>query len=118
MRFKPFVIFGVLSLAAACASTPEPGPAPKASTAPAPPVYILADILGASAGAIDEMFGAPALTRKEGAGEYRRYALTTCSLIIILYPDELGAAKVAHVDATATHSAGGKPDLGACLAAG
>ncbi|PQA88208.1 hypothetical protein [Hyphococcus luteus] len=119
MRFRHCAFFGLFSLAAACASAPESAEAPvTAPPAPAEPVYRLADILGARASAIDEMFGAPALTRKEGAGEYRRYALTTCTLILILYPDETGVSKVAHVDATATHSAGEKPDLEDCLAAG
>ncbi len=119
MRFAHYALFGLLSLAAACATTPESAEAPPApAPQPAAPVYVLADILGARAASVDDMFGAPALTRKEGAGEYRRYALTTCTLILILYPDETGVSKVAHVDATATHSEGEKPDLEACLAAG
>ena len=118
MRFGNCAVFGLFSLAAACATAPAPVAAPGADDAPAAPVYVLSDLLGANAGKVDDMLGAPSLTRSEGAGEYRRYALTTCTLIVILYPDETGVAKVAHVDATATHSAGEKPDLNACLAAG
>ena len=121
MRFHKCAVLMLFSLAAACATTPEE-PALKISApkpaAPAVPVYVLSDVMGASAGRVDALFGEPALTRKEGTGEYRRYALTTCSLIVILYPDELGVAKVAHVDATATHSGGDKPDIEDCLAAG
>lgn len=109
-----------LVLAGACATAPE-RPAAAAKTpvaAPAAPVYRLADIQGLRAGAVDALLGEPALRRREGTGEYRRYALTTCTLIVILYPDETGIEKVAHVDATATNSSSGKPDLDACLAAG
>ena len=107
-------------LAAACASAPEQkaSPAQKTPAAPSAPVYVLGDIQGAGAAKLDDMFGNPALTRREGTGEYRRYALTTCTLIVILYPDELGVPKVTHVDATATTSNTEKPDLNACLAAG
>lgn len=105
--------------AAACATTPAQKAAPaKTPAAPAEPVYTLSDFQGAGAAALDAMLGEPALTRREGAGEYRRYALTTCTLIVILYPDETGVQKVAHVDATATTSNTEKPDLNACLAAG
>ncbi len=117
MRSRTSAAIGLSLLAAACAtSAPESVEAPPRVRAE--PVYLLADMLGASAGDIDAMLGAPALTRKEGAGEYRRYALTACNLIIILYPDETGVARVAHVDASANHSDGEKPDLNDCLAAG
>ena len=118
MRFGYCAVFAAFSLAAACATAPAPVASPAAPKAPAAPVYVLSDLIGANAGKIDDMLGAPSLTRSEGAGEYRRYTLTTCTLIIILYPDEMGVSKVAHVDATATRSAGEKPDLNACLAAG
>jgi hypothetical protein len=118
MRLRFAFAASVLSLAA-CATAPERAAAPAAKpSAPPAPVYVLADLQGLGAGAVDAMLGKPALTRREGTGEYRRYALTTCTLIIILYPDETGVQKVAHVDATATSSSGDKPDLDACLAAG
>lgn len=107
----------ILSFAAGCATTPVAS-APKARAAAPAPVYVVADLQGARAGAVDALLGDPALTRREGAGEYRRYMLTTCALILILYPDETGAATVAHMDAAATSSGGKKPDLEACLAAG
>lgn len=76
--------------------------------------------MGASAGDIDALLGAPALVRREGAGEFRRYGLETCSLIVILYPNENPAeADVAsHVEATALHSSDDKPDIETCLANG
>lgn len=118
MRWKHLLTGSVLLLGAACASAPE-APAPIAvDPTPAPPRYLVSDIEDADASSIDALLGAPALTRREGAGEYRRYALTSCTLIIILYPDETGVQKVAHVDATATTSSAEDPDLEACLAAG
>ncbi|MEM8772295.1 MAG: hypothetical protein AAGD92_11650 [Pseudomonadota bacterium] len=89
--------------------TPEPPPAP---------VYVLDDVLGATPAAIDEMLGPPALARKEGQGEFRRYGLRECALIVILYPDETGFNRAAHVEATALTSGQEKPDLEACLAEG
>ena len=108
-------------LVTACASTqtpPAPVAAPVAPAEPAAPVYVASDIMGARASAVDALLGAPALTRKEGTGEYRRYSLTQCALIIILYPDEAGVSRAAHLEATALNSGAEKPALPACLAAG
>ncbi len=105
-------------LLTACASGPSIDAAPPAAAAPSAPVFVLGDILGARPQTIDALLGAPALTRSEGAGEYRRYGLTSCTLIIILYPDEAGAPHVAYVDTAAQKSGAEKPDLEACLAAG
>lgn len=108
-----------LLLSAACATAPDVAQKPvKTPVTPAAPVYVLDDFLGTGASALDGLLGEPALTRREGEGEYRRYALTTCTLIVILYPDELGVQKVTQVDATATTSNAEKPDLNECLAAG
>lgn len=90
-------------------SAPETPPAPK---------YGVSDVLGARAAAIDALLGSPALTRREGAGEFRRYALSGCSLIVILYPDENGEMRARYADAVALRSGEVKPDLEACLAAG
>jgi hypothetical protein len=113
---------GVLLLASACATT---GTTPEASTAkpakaakPAAPVYTLDELLGAEPVAVDALLGAPALTRREGDGEYRRYPLKECALIVILYPDDQGLVRAAHVDTAALQSGEEKPDLDACLAAG
>ena len=80
----------------------------------------MSDVLGASADEIDALLGEPALVRREGAGEFRRYGLKTCSLIVILYPDENAAVPpaAAHVEATALNSDEEKPDPEDCLAKG
>lgn len=108
-----------LLLISACSTTSEPAPnVVEAPSAPSTPTFVLDDILGATPDQVDALLGAPALTRREGEGEYRRYALQDCTLIVILYPDETGAARASHVDATAQSSGAEKPDLSACLANG
>lgn len=105
--------------AVSCASAPDEPVAVVAPPAPEGPVYQLADILGAVADDIDELLGEPALVRREGAGEFRRYGLKTCSLIVILYPDETTQMPVAaHVEATALHANEAKPAPEMCLAKG
>lgn len=115
-----FASLSTLLFLAACASGGDaPPPAVEsAPAAPAAPAYALSDIQGTGPAAIDALLGAPALTRKEGDGEFRRYRLSECTLIIILYPDETGAQRATHVEATALSSGREKPDLDACLAAG
>jgi hypothetical protein len=105
---------------AACASTGEAdAPTPVAVAAePRPPAYVAGDVLGAAPSDLDALLGVPALSRKEGQGEYRRYALKACSLIVILYPDETNEIRAAHIEATALSSAEEKPDLEDCLAEG
>ena len=116
---KTLSAFAFAGLSAACATVDRPQPEATAAPAePAAPVYVMGDFLGAGAAAVDALLGAPALTRREGAGEYRRYALSTCTLVIILYPDDNGESHVAHVDATALKAGAEKPDLENCLAAG
>ena len=105
---------------AACASggdTPPPTIV-SAPAAPAEPAYLRSDIDGASAAALDALFGDPGLIRKEGDGEFRRYQLAECALLVILYPDETGTPRTAHMEATALSSDREKPNLDACLAAG
>lgn len=105
-------------LIAGCTTISEPPPAPIVPPQPLAPVYELGDILGATPGTIDQLLGEPGLVRTEGQGEYRRYALSDCSLIVILYPNANGALEASHVEATAKISGQDKPDLEACLAAG
>ena len=109
---------GLLALAAGCASAP--GTSASAPTPVTPPAasYDVNDILGADKAAIDALLGAPALTRREGEGEFRRYTLNACELIVVLYPDETGVGRAAHLDTAARSSGVAKPDLNACLAAG
>ncbi len=85
---------------------------------PEEPVFHMADIVGKEAAGLDALLGAPDLTRSEGAGEFRRYRLADCALLIILYPDEEGEKRAASVDAGALKSGEAKPDVNLCLARG
>lgn len=85
---------------------------------PAAPIFVRDEILGRDAPALDAMLGPAALIRREGEGEFRRYPLAACSLIVILYPDEKGVRSAGHIDAAARASGEDKPDLDLCLARG
>lgn len=112
-------MLAALVLLAACSSIKPDTPLSAARpAAPSAPVFQLDEILGAAPATLDDRLGAPALTRREGEGEFRRYSLSTCTLIVILYPDDMGAVRAAHVDAAALTSDEEKPNLEACLAAG
>ena len=105
--------------AVACAGTPLDADLAAASPQPpSEPAFFLEDILGQSATAVDALLGEPALVRREGDGEYRRYGLKSCALIVIVAPDETGAPRAAHVDAAALVSGEAKPEVADCLAAG
>jgi hypothetical protein len=121
MRFHARVFAGaVLALASACATQPaaEKKIAVAGARTPTKPVFVQKDLIGQKGGALDEMLGKAALSRREGAGEFRRYAFDACTLIIILYPDEKGALSAERLDAAAKVSGEETPDLDACLARG
>jgi hypothetical protein len=112
---------GILAIAGcATAGAGSPGgaaPAKRAGGA-TKPVFLAADMSGKSGDELDALLGAPDLMRIEGTGEFRRYALQRCSLIVILYPDEKGMKRAAHLDAASLKTGDEKPDLDACLAGG
>ncbi len=119
LRAIAFLMLGALM--AGCATT---GGAPASQTgAAAPgnassPQYALSDIEGKTAAELDQLLGAPALARSEGSGEFRRYTLTQCALLVVLFPGEDGVKRAAKVDAGALKSDEEKPELKQCLAAG
>ncbi len=120
MKMRPGLI--ALGLAAAgCATTPIPGStsaSTPASRANAPPAFLAGDLNGRTVAEIDKALGTPDLTRIEGAGEFRRYALAQCALLVILYPDEKGERRVTRLDVGALVSGDKAPGLDDCLAAG
>ena len=109
-------------MAAACASNPSPTPDQAAASIalkPSDPVFLKTDLLGKTADTLDNLLGEAALVRREGAGEFRRYSLAKCGLIVILYPDDGGSVlRAIHLDAAAKSSEEEKPALDGCLAAG
>ncbi|WP_411819283.1 hypothetical protein ABFZ85_10195 [Hyphococcus formosus] len=120
-QFGILTIFAGLSLITGCSTATEKSPEITSTSKPkieTGPVYQLDQLLGTNGQNIDALLGTPALTRREGEGEFRRYALKECTVIVILYPDELGIPTVEHVDVTALESGSEKPDLVDCLAAG
>jgi len=102
---------------AACAAAPV-GEAPLVGAAPTPLRAAINpnDILGKPPAAVDRLLGPPALTRREGPGEFRRYSLGECALLVIIYPNDRGEPRVAHLDAAAKSSSAAKPSVEECLA--
>ncbi|HXI86104.1 MAG TPA: hypothetical protein VNH64_01495 [Parvularculaceae bacterium] len=113
----PLVLLGLVG----CASLKAPmaaGSKNAASAASAKPQFTQADFLGHSGADLDALLGSAQLIRKEGKGEFRRYAFADCAVIIILYPDESGTAVAGYIDAAAKAAGEDKPNLDACLAKG
>ncbi len=82
------------------------------------PEFRLSQIEASEAADLDALLGAPDLARVEGMGEFRRYTLSSCALLVILYPDETGVRRVRNVESGALKSGAEKPDLTLCLARG
>ncbi len=121
-RFGVLVPFAAAAALAGCASTgggeKPAAAAPALPAAPAKPAFVRSDLMGRDAKGLDDLLGAPALVRREGEGEFRRYGLADCALIVILYPDQSGKRAAAHLDSAAIRSGEPKPDLDQCLARG
>jgi len=119
MRRITSLFAGSIALAA-CASTagvrPDEGAA--AGGLIEKPKFRLADIENRDGDGLNRVLGAPDLVRVEGRGEFRRYTLATCALLITLYPEDTGVRRVRSVEAGALKSGEEKPDLDSCLAHG
>ncbi|MGF1545342.1 MAG: hypothetical protein ACFB00_12730 [Parvularculaceae bacterium] len=128
---RPAAGFAAALALAACAGSPDvaraptvaPAVAPTAEPAPPPPptepAFAADDIVGESPASVDALLGAPALARKEGPGEFRRYDLAACNLAVLFFPPTPGAAPVAKsLHASALSSSRGAPSLASCLAVG
>jgi hypothetical protein len=109
-------------IASGCATVDSGAPAAATPSVtkdlPSKPAFRAAEIEGKTADDLDALLGAPQLLRVEGAGEFRRYMLADCALLVILYPDEKGIKRAAEIDAGALRSGDEKPDLDLCLARG
>lgn len=110
---------GLLAALTGCASVGgATGGAQDAARATSKPMFVASDIAGKAGADIDTLLGAPDLMRIEGAGEFRRYSLAECALIIILYPDDKGTRRATQIAASALNAGESKPDLDQCLARG
>jgi hypothetical protein len=121
VKMRLILVSAGLSALAGCASvggSSTAGGPRDATGAATTPAFLSSDIAGKAAGDLDALLGAPDLMRIEGSGEFRRYSLAECALIIILYPDEEGAKRATQIAASALKAGEPKPDLDACLAAG
>lgn len=109
-----------MTAASACATPGAGGPAAAGDVSPirGEPAFVVSNIEGKTGADLDALLGAPDLKRVEGQGEFRRYMLADCALLVILYPDEKGAVRATTVDASALKSGEEKPDLDRCLARG
>jgi hypothetical protein len=107
-------------VAAGCSAAPkvEPGAVGAAPKPPRVAAFKPSDIENKTAAELDALFGAPALTRIEGTGEFRRYAFSACSLIVILYPDDKGVRRTAHINTAALVENAVNPTVEDCLARG
>lgn len=118
----PIAVILALAVSACATSGERPSRSDQGRTgdaaAPSRPAFRVRDVMGKSAEELDKQFGAPALVRREGPGEFRRYGLKECSLIVILYPDDNGGKTAGFVDSAARAAGSEKPDLDACLARG
>lgn len=86
---------------------------------PSAPVYIPDDFLHVHEDIVDLLLGKPDLVRREGDGEFRRYAFRQCILVMILYPDPVtGIPVVTHMDSIAGEYGEPRPALEDCLAGG
>lgn len=117
---KAGAAFAALAIAG-CASSPKDGRVAETGDEDAPPsgrAYVESEFAGRTASEIDALLGTPALSRREGEGEFRRYDFVRCAFILVLYPDEAGVVRVNDLYAGAKSTGGDAPDLEHCLAGG
>ncbi|MEM1103244.1 MAG: hypothetical protein AAGH48_03970 [Pseudomonadota bacterium] len=91
--------------------SPQSGRAPRLG-----PAYVSAEIMGLDGPRLDAALGEPALSRREGTGELRRFSFESCSVLAFLYPSEGGdgAPVVTHLDAVSVEP-GAAVGVDACL---
>ncbi len=118
MMSRSLMLAAIGVTAAGCATAGAPGSTAGAGKASGKPAFVAAQFENATAAEIDDRLGAPALTRIEGTGEFRRYTLARCALIVILYPDDKGERRAAALHAGALVSGDEAPTVADCLAAG
>lgn len=86
-------------LLAACSTTPRPVPAPVSRPATAQPQPIRTGLSGLSQNELQQKFGPPSFTLREGPGLKLQWQNGGCVLDAYLYPSNGGTMVVTHVDA-------------------
>lgn len=100
---------------AGCASTPAERPAPAPAQVPISRAG-LESVIGASASALTNAFGAPDLDVREGTAQKLQFSSSVCVLDTYLYPRSSGSAPVVtHIDARFPD--GRDMDRASCVAA-
>ena len=79
------------------------------------PHVSLATLQQSDMAGLDQLLGAPIVTRREGRGQYRLYQHGPCNIVVVLFPDETGAHRVRHVETTSPNTSEETPPLSACL---
>ncbi|MEM1396668.1 MAG: hypothetical protein AAGH38_04360 [Pseudomonadota bacterium] len=85
---------------------------------PDEPVFLVSDVLGQSPEKIDALFGEPAFVMAEGKGSLRRYAFSTCNILVLMTADTSGALTAGKVYAARRQNTEPKVDTETCLALG
>ena len=119
---------------AGCASTGENAPQVTAQPAPADeiaeaimtppegspqlPEITREEFLGQPPGNLEILLGAPALTRREGPGEFRRYDTATCRVYAVVFPGEGGRPVIRSLSVGALTAGYPAPEFASCFVTG
>jgi len=122
MRF--ISLLAAFTLLAACATAAPSGPASTPSQAPSAGSSSRAAALFASAGRADaasqrdveRVFGAPDISRREGAGAAWTYRLESCALLLLFAADGRNEMRLAEVNASARRAGAATPSIEQCAA--
>jgi hypothetical protein len=112
---RRIALFAAVLLVSACARREVPQAQPQAPAAPSKH-DVRADLVGATAGELIQVFGQPALQVREGPGLKLQFRGRSCVLDAYLYgpPQGSGPERVTHVDTRVT--SGAATDQAACIA--
>jgi|CXWL01.1.fsa_nt_gi hypothetical protein len=121
-----FLLTASLLLSACATSVPAapppltaPAPIPDAPSPPSPQWEMLRSAghdTGPTQAEIVRLFGAPAISRQEGASAALTYRLETCALLMLFEPDARNVQRLTIVHASARRAGAPAPSLEQCAA--
>lgn len=85
---------------------------------PALPAFSKADFIDRPPADLEGLLGRPALVRREGAGEFRRYDTQNCRLYAVVFPDEGGQPVVKNLSVGPLISGAVAPEFARCFVTG